>query len=74
MLITSRVTDVRSSQQYAGLGAMPFIFLYIAAEIALKLNARNLALISLVLGIIAYALFQASTRTFHRDEILTRWK
>jgi ABC-2 type transport system permease protein len=74
VVISSRVTDVRSAQQYAGLIFVPFIFLYIAAEIGLPLNVVNLLLISAGFAAIALALFFVSLRAFRRDEILTRWK
>ena len=74
VLISSRVTDVRSAQQYAGIIFLPFVFLYVAAEITLSLNATYLLYVSGGLAAVVLALFFASTRTFHRDEILTRWK
>jgi ABC-2 type transport system permease protein len=74
VVISSQVTDVRSAQQYSGLIFLPFIFLYIAAEISLTLNATNLLKIAGGLSVVDLALFYTSLRTFHRDEILTRWK
>ena len=75
ILVSSRVTDVRTAQQYAGLVFLPLIFLYVAGEIGTpKLDTTNLLYISAAFVVLVLALFFASTRTFHRDEILTRWK
>lgn len=74
VLISSRVTDVRSAQQYSGVIFLPLIFLYIAAEIALPLNVTNLLIISGIYAVIVLVLFFTGLKTFHREEILTRWK
>ena len=75
ILISARVTDVRSAQQYAGMVFFPFIILYVAAELGKPtLNTTNLLIISGVFVVIVVSLFFASTRTFHREDILTRWK
>jgi ABC-type Na+ efflux pump permease subunit len=75
IVVSSRVTDVRSAQQYAGVVFLPLILLYVAGEIGEPtLNTENLLIISGIFVVIVFALFQASTRTFHREEILTRWK
>lgn len=74
VVISSQVTDVRSAQQYAGLIFLPFIFLYVAAEVVLTLNVTTLLYVAGALALGDVVLFYASLRTFHRDEILTRWK
>jgi len=74
VVISSRVTDIRSAQQYAGLIFLPFIFLYVVAEVRLTLDATNLLYISAGLAGVVLVLFFASTRAFRREEILTRWK
>lgn len=75
ILVSSRVTDVRSAQQFAGLVFFPLIILYIAGELGKpELNTTNLLVISGVFVVIVVALFFASTRAFRREEILTRWK
>ena len=74
VLISSRVTDVRSSQQYSGLIFLPYIFLYVAAEVKLTLDAETLLYISGLIAAADIVLFFASTQAFRRDEILTRWK
>lgn len=75
VIVSARVTDARSAQQYAGVVFVPLIFLYIAGEIgSVPLNTTNLLIIAGGLALLVLALFYASERTFHREEILTRWK
>lgn len=74
VVISSRVTDIRSAQQYAGVIFVPMIFVYVAAEVVLTLNVINLLYISAVIGLLALILFWVSVKAFRREEILTRWK
>jgi ABC-type Na+ efflux pump permease subunit len=74
VLVSSRVTDARSAQQYASVTFVPLIFLYVAGEIGFSLNTTNLLYISGIFAVLVLVLFQVSRRVFHRDEILTRWK
>ncbi len=75
ILVSARVTDVRSAQQYAGLVFLPLILLYVAGELGKPvLNDTNLLIIGGVFALIVLALFSTATKTFHREEILTRWK
>ncbi|HKV90094.1 MAG TPA: ABC transporter permease subunit [Thermoplasmata archaeon] len=74
VVISSRATDLRSAQQGAGLILLPYIFIYVAAEVVLTLDTTALLYISAGLAAATVVLFYASTRTFRREEILTRWK
>jgi ABC-2 type transport system permease protein len=75
VLISSRATDIRSAQQLSGVLFFPFILLYLLGEIGvLVLDAPHLVLVSAIVGLVDLALFSIARRTFHRDEILTRWK
>ncbi len=75
IIVSARVTDVRSAQQYAGVIFLPLILLYVAGELGKpELNDTNLLIIGGVFALIVLALFSTATRTFHREEILTRWK
>jgi ABC-2 type transport system permease protein len=74
VVISSRVTDVRSAQQYAGLIFLPLIFLYIASEVSLTLDVTNLLYIGGAFAIVVAVLSYAALRAFRRDEILTRWR
>jgi ABC-type Na+ efflux pump permease subunit len=74
VLVSARVTDVRSAQQFAGITFAPLIFVYVAGEIGFSLDTTNLLYISGIFVVLDLALFLVSRRTFHREEILTRWK
>ena len=74
VLVSSRVTDARSAQQYGGITFAPLILVYVAGEIGFSLNTTHLLYISGIFAVLALSLFLVSRRTFHRDEILTRWK
>ena len=74
VVVSSQVTDLRSAHQYSVLVSLPFIFVYIAAEISIGLTVANLLYLSAGVGGASLALFFASVRLFDRDEILTRWK
>jgi ABC-2 type transport system permease protein len=75
VVVSSRVTDVRSAQQYSGLIFVPFIFLYIFGEIGtFPLDLAHTVYLAGALAVMSALLFFVSTRTFQREEILTRWK
>lgn len=75
VIVSSRATDARSAQQYAGVTFVPMIFIYVAGEIgSIPLDTTNLLYISAALAVLVLALFYASERLFRREEILTRWK
>jgi ABC-2 type transport system permease protein len=74
VLVSARVTDARSAQQYASITFVPLIFLYVAGEIGFSLDTTHLLYIAGIFALLVLALFQVSRRTFHREEILTRWK
>jgi ABC-2 type transport system permease protein len=74
VVISSRVTDVRTAQQFAGVIFVPMILVYVAAEVVLPLNATNLLWISATFGFLALILYWVSVKAFRREEILTRWK
>ncbi|UCD92291.1 MAG: ABC transporter permease subunit [Methanobacteriota archaeon] len=75
VLVSSKVTDVRASQQIGGLIVLPvlvFVFLTFAGP------AFSSAWMMVVYSIIFFAIDAAvvflSTKVFRREEILTRWK
>ncbi|MGA7923949.1 MAG: ABC transporter permease subunit [Thermoplasmata archaeon] len=75
VIVSSRATDARSAQQYAGLVFFPLIIVYLAGEIgSITLDTTALLYISGILAVVVLALFAVSRRVFHREEILTRWK
>lgn len=75
IIVSSRVTDVRSASQLGSVIFAPFMGLYIAGEIdVITLDTITLLVISVILAVFAIGLFSLSTRTFRREEILTKWK
>ncbi len=75
VIVSSRATDARSAQQYAGVTFVPLIFIYISGELGfLPLDTTNLLYISGGFALLALALFYTAERIFHREEILTQWK
>ncbi len=75
VIISSRMTDVRSAQQSGTLLMLPFIGLYLASQLGLfTLNDVNLVILAGVLAVISVAMFFVAKATFQREEILTRWK
>lgn len=74
VIISARASDVRSAQLFGGLMILPFAAIYVASEIgSISLNANNLFIISAVILLINVILFFISTKTFQREEILTKW-
>jgi ABC-2 type transport system permease protein len=75
VIASSRVTDVRSASQLGGIVVAPFFGLYLAGLIGvLTLDTATLLVVSALFAVLALALFTVSTRTFQREEILTKWK
>ncbi len=75
VIISSLVSDVRSAQQLGILVLLPIGGLYVLAEKDfMSLNILDFTMISAILLLADAVLFYVSTRTFRRDEILTRWK
>ncbi len=75
VLISSRVSDVRTATQLGSLVAVPFAGIYVGLEIGLiVLNIENLLLMAAVVLIIDLALFFLTRAAFRREEILTKWK
>ncbi len=73
--VSSRVQDVRSAQQISGVLFLPFILLYVAAEIQVfPLDTDHLLLLAGILGLVALVTFRICRRVFDRETILTRWK
>jgi len=75
ILISSRVSDVRAAQQWGALPVVPFFVLYFVALIGIiTLDTNFLLSLSVILAIIDFVLYFVSVKTFHREEILTKWK
>jgi ABC-2 type transport system permease protein len=75
VIVSARVSDVRTANQFGGLLVIPFAALYVLGEInVVQLTANNLLIISAVLLLVDVLLFFVSRSTFRREEILTKWK
>lgn len=75
IIVSSRMTDVRSAQQLAGLMLIPFVLLYLLIELhVIDLETNTMLIITGILAVIDICLFVVSRRLFQREEILTKWK
>ena len=75
VILSARANDVRSVQQFTGVLFFPFIIIYVMTEIGvIQLNTINLLIMSGIFLLADLLLFYLSTKTFKREEILTRWK
>jgi ABC-2 type transport system permease protein len=75
VIVSSRVSDIRTVQQLTGVLFFPFIVIYVMSEIGvLQLNAINLLALAGVFLVADLLLFYLSTATFKREEILTKWR
>jgi ABC-2 type transport system permease protein len=74
VLMSARVSEVRTAQQLGALTAIPGVVLYIGLITgAFSLNLITLAVICGILAAVDAALVLAARATFRREEILTRW-
>lgn len=76
VMISSRVSDIRTAQQMGFLPAIPFAALYVSSQFKIiSLGSRtNLLAIAAVLFVVDIILSFLVTVTFRREEILTKWK
>lgn len=76
VIISARVSDVRVAQQIGILLILPFAGIYVAGELDLIPlgSTSNLIIISGILLVVDVLLFFVAKATFHREEILTKWK
>ena len=75
VIISARVADVRAAQNLGGIMFFPFLALYLVGVLGIiTLDATTLLIISAIFALLVGVLFFVSTRTFRREEILTKWK
>jgi ABC-2 type transport system permease protein len=75
VIISSRMSDVRSAQQSGALLMLPFVGIFLLSELGVfTLDDTNLVILAGVLAAISVAAFLVARATFQREEILTRWK
>ncbi len=75
VLISSRVTDVRTANTLTGLMSLPFGVIYVVSLIGVfQLDVRNILIISFIIAVASIILFNLTRITFRREEILTKWR
>lgn len=75
VVISSRMTDVRSAQQSGALLMLPFVGVFLASELGFfPLSDTNLVILAGVLAAASVGMFLLAKATFQREEILTRWR
>lgn len=74
VIVSSRASDPRAAQMQGLFIVLPLAAIYVASEVrAISLDTRTIWIISGVILIADIALFFLSTKTFQREEILTKW-
>jgi len=74
VIVSSRASDPRATQMQGLFVALPLLAIYVASEVgAISLDTKTLLIISGVILIADIILFFLSTKTFQREEILTKW-
>ncbi len=75
ILVSSRVNDVRTSQQLGALILIPLGAVYLLSELRVfSLTTNNMFVIAAVLAVVDVIVFYLVKTTFRREEILTKWK
>jgi ABC-2 type transport system permease protein len=75
VIVSSKVNDVRSANSFGAFILFPLIGIYFLSETSIiTLDVNTLLIISGILLAVDVALFYVSTKTFRREEILTKWK
>jgi hypothetical protein len=75
VIVSSKVNDVRSANSFGVFILFPLIGTYFLSETSIiTLDVNTLLIISGIILAVDVALFYVSTKTFRREEILTKWK
>jgi ABC-2 type transport system permease protein len=75
VLVSSRVNDVRASQQIGSLIVLPLVVFFIIVIAGfITLDLVYMVAFSLVIGFVDAAVVYLSLKVFSREEILVRWK
>ena len=75
VIVSSKVSDVRTAQTLGGLAALPFGAIYVASEVqSITLNDATYLIIAAIVAAIDVALFFITVKLFQREAILTTWK
>ncbi len=74
VIVSARATDPRAAQLQGILIGIPLYVIYVATEVgAIMLSTTTIWIISGAAFVVDIILFFLSTRTFQREEILTKW-
>jgi ABC-2 type transport system permease protein len=74
VIVSARATDPRAAQLQGVFIGIPLYVIYVATEVgAITLNTTTIWIIAGAAFIVDIILFYLSTRTFQREEILTKW-
>lgn len=74
VIVSSRASDPRAAQMQGLFIALPLLAIYVASEVgAISLDTKTLLIISAIILAADIILFFISTKTFQREEILTKW-
>ncbi len=75
VMVSSKVTDVRASQQIGGLIVLPvLVFVFLTFAGPAFTSAWMMGIYCAIFLVIDVAVVFLSTKVFRREEILTRWK
>jgi len=75
VILSSRVSDVRGANQFAGLMYLPFLALFIlGVQGTFAFSIANLLVVSGIVMFLDITLFVVSKAIFKREDILTKWK
>ena len=74
VIVSSRASDARAAQMQGLFIVIPLAAIYVTSEVgAISLDTKTLLIISAVILAADIILFFLSTKTFQREEILTKW-
>lgn len=76
VIVSSRITDVRSGQQVGILTVLPLMGLYVSSELGIIPlgSTDNLLIVAAAILVVDVLLFSVARATFRREEILTKWR
>ncbi len=74
VIVSSRASDARAAQMQGLFIVLPLAAVYVASEIgAISLDTKTLLIIAAIILAVDIIFFFFSTKTFQREEILTKW-
>lgn len=75
VILSSHVSDVRSTNQFGGLTWIPFMVIFVVGvDGIISFDVITLLFVAVIVLMSDVVLFFVSKSTFNREEILTKWK